>query len=170
MAKIGLFFGTQTGNTETIAETIQAELGGDSIVDLHDVARAEFDDFKQYEYLIIGCPTWNIGELQSDWGGLYEDLDQIDFTGKKIAYFGTGDQTGYPDNFQDAMGILEEKISSLGGKTFGYWSTGDYDFNESKAVRNGKFVGLAIDEDNQSDLTPTRIKSWVAQVKSEFGL
>lgn len=170
MAKIGLFFGTQTGNTETIAEAIQAALGGNSVVDLHDVASAEADDLKEYEYLIIGCPTWNIGELQSDWDDLYQDLDQIDFTGKKIAYFGTGDQIGYSDNFQDAMGILEEKICSLGGKTLGYWSTNDYDFNESKAVRNGKFVGLAIDEDNQSDLTSSRIKSWVAQIKLEFGL
>ncbi|BAQ61361.1 flavodoxin 1 [Geminocystis sp. NIES-3708] len=170
MGKIGLFFGTQTGNTETIAEAIQRELGGDSIVDLHDVADVEVDNLKEYEYLIIGCPTWNIGELQSDWEGLYEDLDQIDFSGKKIAYFGTGDQISYSDNFQDAMGILEEKISSLGGKTFGYWSTDDYDFNESKAVRNGKFVGLAIDEDNQSDLTSTRIKSWVTQIKKEFSL
>lgn len=170
MAKIGLFFGTQTGNTEIIAEAIYSELGGDSLVDLHDVANAEINDLEEYEYLIIGCPTWNIGELQSDWEGLYQDLDQIDFTGKKIAYFGTGDQIGYSDNFQDAMGILEEKISSLGGKTFGYWSIDDYDFNESKALRNGKFVGLAIDEDNQSDLTSTRIKSWVTQVKSEFGL
>lgn len=170
MAKIGLFFGTQTGNTETIAEAIQAELGGNSVVDLHDVANAEVDDLKEYEYLIIGCPTWNIGELQSDWDGLYQDLDQIDFTGKKIAYFGVGDQIGYSDNFQDAMGILEEKISSLGGKTFGYWSTNDYDFNESRAVHNDKFVGLAIDEDNQSDLTSSRIKSWVGQIKREFGL
>ncbi|MBL1211483.1 flavodoxin FldA [Geminocystis sp. GBBB08] len=170
MTKIGLFFGTQTGNTETIAETIQAEFGGNSIVDLHDVARAEVEDLRGYEYLIIGCPTWNVGELQSDWDALYQDLEEIDFTAKKVAYFGAGDQIGYSDNFQDAMGILEEKISSLGGKTVGYWSTENYDFNESKAVRNGKFVGLAIDEDNQSDLTKSRIKSWVAQVKGEFGL
>ncbi|WP_017295388.1 flavodoxin FldA [Geminocystis herdmanii] len=170
MAKIGLFFGTQTGNTESIAQTIQKELGGDSVVELQDVAQAEVEDLAEYEYLIIGCPTWNIGELQSDWEGLYDDLDQIDFTGKKIAYFGAGDQISYCDNFQDAMGILEEKISSLGGKTVGYWSTDNYDFNESKAVRNGKFVGLAIDEDNQSDLTESRIKSWVAQIKNEFSL
>ncbi|BAQ64378.1 flavodoxin FldA [Geminocystis sp. NIES-3709] len=170
MAKIGLFFGTQTGNTESIGETIQKELGGKSIVDLQDVADVELEDFNEYEYLIIGCPTWNIGELQSDWEGLYQDLEQIDFTGKKIAYFGAGDQINYADNFQDAMGILEEKISSLGGKTVGYCSADGYDFNESKAVHNGKFVGLAIDEDNQSELTEIRIKSWVAQIKNEFGL
>ncbi|AFZ55358.1 flavodoxin FldA [Cyanobacterium aponinum UTEX 3222] len=170
MAKIGLFFGTQTGNTETIAESIFEALGGDSIVDLYDVADVDINTLGEYQYLIIGCPTWNVGELQSDWEGLYEDLDEIDFNGKKIAYFGAGDQIGYADNFQDAMGILEEKISSLGGQTVGYWSTEGYDFNESQAVKNGKFVGLALDEDNQSELTEERISSWVAQIKNEFGI
>lgn len=170
MAKIGLFFGTQTGNTQTIAEQIQKEFGGDSVVELIDIADASPEDFEAYECVIVGCPTWNIGELQSDWEGFYDELDAIAFSGKKVAYFGAGDQVGYADNFQDAMGILEEKISSLGGTTVGYWPVDGYDFNESKAVRNGKFVGLAIDEDNQSDLTDERVKSWVAQLKREFGV
>ncbi|HAG84604.1 MAG TPA: hypothetical protein DCL61_26490, partial [Cyanobacteria bacterium UBA12227] len=83
---------------------------------------------------------------------------------------GVGDQVGYPDTFQDAMGILEEKISELGGQTVGYWPTNGYEFNESKAIRDGNFVGLALDEDNQSDLTEERIEAWVAQLKSEFSL
>ncbi|XPM52958.2 MAG: flavodoxin FldA [Leptolyngbya sp. IPPAS B-1204] len=169
MAKIGLFYGTQTGNTQTAAEMIQKELGG-NVVDLHDVANASTDDFAEYEYLIIGCPTWNVGELQADWEGFYEELDSIDFSGKKVAYFGPGDQVGYSDNFQDAMGILEEKISELGGQTVGYWPTDGYDFSDSKAVRNGKFVGLALDDDNQSELTAGRIKQWVAQLRQEFGV
>jgi flavodoxin I len=170
MTKVALFFGTQTGNTETVAELIQQHLGGEDIVTLHDVADASPSDFADYDCLIIGCPTWNIGELQSDWEGIYDDLDDMDFSGKKIAYFGAGDQVGYADNFQDAMGILEEKISGLGGRTVGYWSAEGYDFNESKALRDGKFVGLAIDEDNQSELTADRVEAWAKQLKSEFGL
>jgi flavodoxin I len=170
MARIGLFYGTQTGNTQTIAELIQKEFGGDGVVELHDVSSADLGDFEQYESLIMGCPTWNIGELQSDWEGLYDELDTVNFQDKKVAYFGAGDQVGYADNFQDAMGILEAKVSALGGITVGYWSIDGYDFNESKAVRDGKFVGLAIDEDNQSDLTDSRIKSWVAQLKRELGV
>ncbi len=170
MAKVGLFYGTQTGNTETIAELIQKELGGDGVVDLHDISSSQTSDFDDYECIIIGCPTWNVGELQADWEGFYEELENIEFNGKKVAYFGVGDQIGYADNFQDAIGILEEKIASLGGKTVGYWPTDGYDFNESKAVKNGKFVGLAIDEDNQSELTDSRVKTWVSQIKREFGL
>lgn len=170
MTKIGLFFGTQTGNTETLAQTIQRVVGGDNVVTLHDAVDTEAAELEGYKYLIIGCPTWNIGELQADWQGLYDELDNIDFSNKEVAYFGSGDQIGYADNFQDAMGILEEKISEQGGTTVGYWSTNGYDFNESKAVKNGKFVGLAIDEDNQPELTDQRINTWVAQLKREFGV
>lgn len=170
MSKIGLFYGTQTGNTETLAQAIQAEFGGDSVVTLHDIADASPDDFADYACLIVGCPTWNIGELQADWEGFYDELDEIDFSGKKVAYFGAGDQIGYADNFQDAMGILAEKIRSLGGTTVGQWPMIGYEFNESKAVQNGKFVGLALDEDNQPELTESRISTWVAQVKMAFGV
>jgi flavodoxin I len=170
MAKIGLFYGTQTGNTQTIAETIQKALGGDSVVDLYDVSGVSIEDLEPYECLIVGCPTWNIGELQADWEGLYDELDSADFDGKKVAYFGCGDQIGYADNFQDAMGILEEKISELGGKTVGYTSTAGYEHSESRAVRGDQFCGLAIDEDNQSHLTDDRIKAWVNQLRSAFGL
>jgi flavodoxin I len=168
MTKIGLFYGTQTGNTQTAAELIQKEIG--SAVELYDVANVSAEDFTEYDCLIIGCPTWNIGELQADWEGFYEELDDINFSDKKVAYFGVGDQVGYADNFQDAMGILEAKISELGGTTVGYWPTDGYDFSESKAVNNGRFVGLALDEDNQSELTSSRIKQWVAQIRIEFGV
>ena len=168
MSKIGLFFGTQTGKTESIAEMIRDEFG-DGEIDLHDMSNVDISDFDGYTKLIIGSPTWNIGELQSDWDGFFPELDSMDFNGKTIAYFGTGDQIGYADNFLDAVGILEAKISERGGKTIGQWSIDGYDFNESKAVKNGKFVGLAIDEDNQSELTDERIKSWVAQIEQEFG-
>lgn len=168
MTKIGLFYGTQTSNTQTAAELIQKEFGGNSVVTLHDISKAEPSDLEGYDRIIIGCPTWNIGELQSDWENFYDELDNIDFGGKKVAYFGEGDQVGYSDTFQDAMGMLEEKISEQGGETVGYWSTEGYEFNESKALRGDKLVGLALDEDNQSDLTEERIKTWVAQLKQEF--
>ena len=167
MSKIGLFFGTQTGKTESIAEMIRDEFGS-SEIELHDMAQADVSDFDGYSKLIIASPTWDIGELQSDWDAFFPELDNMDFKGKTIAYFGTGDQLGYSDNFMDAVGILEAKISARGGKTIGHWSTDGYEHTTSKAVKNGKFVGIAIDEDNQSDLTDERIKIWVAQIKKEF--
>ena len=105
-----------------------------------------------------------------------EPNSRIGFTGRNSPRLGfahldlNGDSIGYADNFQDALGILEEKITELGGTTVGYWSTDGYDFNESKALKNDNFVGLALDEDNQPELTDNRIKAWVTQLKKEFGV
>jgi flavodoxin I len=170
MAKIGLFYGSTTGKTADAAEQIQASLGGDSVVDLHDISEKSVSDLAEYDCLIIGCPTWNIGDVQDDWDAVIDDLDDVDFSGKTVAYFGTGDQIGYADNFQDAMGILEEKISGLGGKTVGYWSADGYEHTDSKAIRDGRFCGLALDDDNESDKTSERIHAWCAQIKSEMGV
>lgn len=170
MAKVGLFYGSTTGKTADAAEQVQAALGGDDVVDLHDISEKSAADLAEYDYLIIGCPTWNIGDLQDDWDAIFDELDDIDFSGKTVAYFGTGDQVGYADNFQDAMGILEEKIAELGGKTVGYWPADGYEHTESKALRDGKFCGLALDDDNESDKSEDRIQTWCSQVKSAFGL
>jgi flavodoxin I len=170
MSQIGLFVGSTTGKTEEAAEIVQKEFGGENVVTIHNVADIEASELENYDKIIIACPTWDIGELQSDWQGLFDDLDSIDFSGKKVAYFGTGDQIGYADNFQDAMGILEEKFSGLGGTTVGHWPTDGYEHEASLALKNGKFVGLALDEDNQPEMSGDRIKKWVAQLKTEFGL
>ena len=139
-----------------------------SEIDLHDMAQVDVSNFDGYTKLIIASPTWDIGELQSDWDGFFPELDNMDFKGKTVAYFGTGDRLGYSDNFMDAGGILEAKITARGGRTIGMWPIDGYDFTESKAVKNGKFIGLTIDEDNQSDLTDERVKAWVDQIKQEF--
>lgn len=152
-----------------VAEMIQKELG-ENVVTLHNMADVEGEKFNNYDNIIVACSTWNIGELQSDWDGFFPELEDLNFSSKKVAYFGTGDQIGYADNFMDALGILEEKISDLGATTVGYWSTDGYEFGESKAIKDGKFVGLALDEDNQSEMTEQRVKTWVAQLKQEFGV
>ncbi|MEL6553165.1 MAG: flavodoxin FldA [Cyanobacteria bacterium J06621_11] len=170
MAKVGLFYGSTTGKTADAAEQIQAALGGDSVVDLQDIADAEAASLSAYDYLIIASPTWNIGDLQDDWQAVFDDLDEIDFSGKTVAYFGTGDQIGYADNFMDAMGQLEEKISGLGGQTVGYWPADDYEHNESLALREGKFCGLALDDDNEEEKSEGRIQAWTELVKQAMSL
>ncbi|MEL7069948.1 MAG: flavodoxin FldA [Cyanobacteria bacterium J06581_3] len=170
MAKVGLFYGSTTGKTADAAEQIQTALGGESVVDLHDIADSEASSLAEYDYLIIASPTWNIGELQDDWQAVFDDLDEVDFSGKTVAYFGTGDQIGYADNFMDAMGQLEEKVSGLGGKTVGYWPADDYDHSESLALREGKFCGLALDDDNEEEKSEGRIQEWAALVKQAMHL
>jgi flavodoxin I len=167
--KIGLFYGTTTGETESVAGMIRDAFGSD-VVTLHDISQANANDFHNYKYIIIGCPTFDAGDLQSDWESFFDELDNIDFTGKQVAYFGNDDQNNYPQTFQDAIGILEERISELGGQTIGYTSTHRYLIEDSKALREEGFCGLALDEENQSHLTEERIISWVNQLNQEFSL
>lgn len=90
MTKIGLFYGSTTDKTETVAEAIQEALGGEDVVAVHEIADVTYNDFADYDCIIIACNTWNTVGLQADWEGFYDDnLDSIDFSGNKVAYFGT---------------------------------------------------------------------------------
>ena len=121
-----------------------------------------------YECLIIACPTWNIGEVQSDQEGFFPNLMILILAAKKqlIWELATKHATRINLQMQWGLGLKYRE----GGETVGYWSVDGQDFNESQAVVDGKLLGLAIDEDNQSDLTEARIKSWVSQLKKEFSL
>jgi flavodoxin I len=97
-------------------------------------------------------------------------LNALDFTGKKVAIFGIGDQYNYPDNFLDAVGMLGEVLQRQGAELFGFWPVEGYEFAASKALVDGRFMGLGIDNIHQKKLTAARITQWVAQVIQEFAL
>lgn len=169
MATIGLFFGSDEGNTEAVAERIQKRLGAD-VVDVYDIADVTQLEFIQYQYLILGIPTWDFGQIQSDWEEFWDDLGEIDVSDKTIALFGLGDQFGYGDYFLDAMGMMHEVIASYNPARVGYWPVAGYEYEASKAELDGQFVGLALDEDQQEDLTAERLDRWCQQIHREFGL
>lgn len=168
MATIGIFYGSTEGNTERIVTEIQKQLGGDAVAVLHNVNSATADDMQPYNNLILACPTWEIGQLQEDWESFVDELEDVDFAGKKVAYVGLGDADGYPDTFIDAPGIIHERIKDKGVTVVGQWPTDGYNFEASKSVYDGKFLGLVIDEDNQKELTAGRIEKWIAQIKPEL--
>ncbi|BFM20429.1 flavodoxin [Gilvimarinus japonicus] len=169
MAIIGLFFGSDEGNTEAVAQRIQKRLGAD-VVDVYDIADVTQLEFTQYERIILGIPTWDFGQIQSDWEEFWDDLGDIDFSDKTIALFGLGDQFGYGDYFLDAMGMMHEVIARHNPTWIGYWPLDGYEYDASKAELDGQFVGLAIDEDQQEDLTAERLDRWCEQIHREFGL
>lgn len=170
MAKIGIFFGSTEGNTERVVGQIQEALGGEDVAALHNVNSASAEEMEQYDYLMLACSTWDIGVLQEDWDTFVDELEDVDFEGKTVAYLGLGDADGYPDTFIDGPGLIHERIADSGAKFVGAWPTDGYDFEESKAIVDDKFLGLAIDEDNQADQTEERVATWVAQLKEEgFG-
>ena len=165
MARIGVFYGSSTGNTEVIAEKIKALFGDDA--DTCNIDAAAIEDFERYENLIFGTSSWGIGDAQDDWDDFMDILIEVNFNKKKLALFGLGDQLNYPDSFVDGMGILYDAIYDR-VDVVGAWPLDGYTFNESAAVKNDMFVGLAIDKENQADLTDSRLKEWVDLLKKEF--
>lgn len=170
-APIGLFYGSSTCYTEMAGEKIRAQLGEDR-VDIFNVSETPIVTAQFYNYLIMGIPTWDYGELQEDWEEIWEEIDEVDLKGKKVALYGLGDQIGYPEWFLDAMGYLHSKLVARGATPCGYWPNEGYDFEQSKALTGdgSQFVGLALDDENEFDLTEERIQRWCEQLEREFGL
>ena len=162
-----LFYGTTTGNTGDVAEKVQQHL---SDVELFDVADSPLEILESYQKIIFAIPTWDYGEVQEDWQEIWDEVDQIDFSGKTLAFIGLGDQYGYAEWFVDAMGMLHDKVVAKGATIVGHWPTNGYEFDESKALTADKqfFIGLAIDDDCQNELSDERIEQWCQQVSLEF--
>lgn len=171
--KIGLFYGSNTGNTELDAGLIRDAFAARApgvAVELYDIGKVDIKLMETYDRLIVGCPTWNIGQLQDDWDLKFDALGELDLHGKRVAMFAPGDQFGYPENFCDAIGIIGKKLEAQGAELVGFTDAGDYQFDHSLAEEDGVFLGLALDDDNESELTEERIRLWVAQLVTDFEL
>jgi len=167
MAKIGIFYGSTTGNTEKVADLIRQAFG-DENADVYNVDVTELADIEKYSYLIFGVSTWGVSDLQDDFEDFMEILEQVDFSGKKVALFGLGDQSTYTDSFVDAMGILYDRLKKKGVKVVGFVPRKGYSFTASMALVKDQLAGLAIDEEFESNLTGKRVSEWVEMLKKEF--
>ena len=169
MINIGIFYGGKdNGGTARVAKKIQ-ELLGKNVSHIHNVNNSSAADVNKYEFLILGTAAWGIGEMHSDWENFIEELLDADLATKKIAIYGLGDQLKYPESFVDGLGTIFCRLPHK-QNVVGYTSTDSYKFYYSTAEKDGKFVGLAIDNDSQPELTEGRIAAWTLQVKQEFGL
>lgn len=169
MKKIGLFYGSDSGYTMEAAREIENKWANREQLDVFDIGDSNRPAIADYDFLILGLSTWYDGELQSDWDNFFETFQNIDFSGKLVALFGLGDQYCYSDYFVDGMGIIGKVVLQNGGTIIGQWSTKGYEYDASKAeIEPGVFIGLAIDEENQAELTSDRIRTWVKYVKTAF--
>ncbi|MGI5308567.1 flavodoxin FldB [Rheinheimera sp. WS51] len=167
--KIGLFYGSTTCYTEIVAEKIQALIGPDH-VELCNIKQVPLAKMAEYDILILGLSTWDFGEIQEDWEAHWQDIKEVDLNNKIIAIYGMGDQVGYAEWFIDAVGMLHDEIAPQNTKRIGFWSTEGYDFIASKAMTDDGewFYGLALDEDNQYELTDQRLNDWINQILEEI--
>jgi len=166
MKKIGIFYGSTLGYTKKIAEKIRNAFGT-KVAELNSIDNFSEDYLEQYDYFIFGTSTWGLGEMQEDWENIAGKMDAMDFSSKKIALFGVGDQKSWADSFVNGMGMLHYRLPA-NENIVGFTSIEGYNFDISLAVKKGQFVGLAIDEVNQAELTDKRVKDWVEGLKKIF--
>jgi flavodoxin I len=160
MSKTLVVFGSSTGTCEGIANKIGEKLGAE-VVNVSDMN----EDILAADNLIIGTSTWGAGELQDDWYEGVELLKSNDLSGKVVAIFGCGDCESYSDTFCGAMAELYNAAKSAGATLVGAVSTDGYSFDDSEAVVDGQFVGLALDDINEDDKTDGRIDAWITQIQ-----
>jgi flavodoxin I len=163
--KIGLFYGSAHGDTKRVAELIKKKFG--RRVRVHDVSASTAEDLKKYDFLIMGLPTYHVGEMEDSWYQFMPKLDAVDFHNKKVALFCLGSQV-FPMSFAGAMAILYNTLKIKGATLVGACKTDGYLWKKSSAMVGGVFCGLIIDELIEPEETGTRVSAWVKQLKKEF--
>ena len=172
MNKTAIFFGPEKGAVNRVADMIRNLIGTDK-VDLIPVKSATAADFVAYDQIIfgistVGKETWDGKPAASDWGKFLPQVSQGDFKGKTVAIFGLGDHITYANSFVDFMGLLARELKKAEALIVGQVAVDDYEFEESAAIFDGKFIGLPLDEDFEPELTPERVKKWIQQLGKDF--
>jgi len=181
-AQVGLFFATTTGHTEEVADSLK-EILGDAVSDPKEIGDIDVGSIaNEFDGFIVGAPTWNTGADEARSGTAWDDavgeIAGLDLKGKTAAVFGCGDSVAYSDYFCDALEEVHSAFASAGATMVGKWPVNGYEFEESKSVVDGPassddaefLLGLAIDEENQSDMTEDRVAGWAGQLKKEMSL
>ncbi|MCD4734779.1 MAG: flavodoxin [Bacteroidales bacterium] len=166
MKKTGIFYGSSMGRTEKIARMIREKLGKQQ-VDIFDIKNIDVKTIQAYENLILGTSAWGIGDMQDDWEDFIDAFVELDLSDKKIALFGLGDQEKYPESFADGLGVLYCRLPAK-SNVIGFWPVDGYSYYFSMAEKDGRFVGMCIDEDSQPELTEERVTKWVKQLQKEL--
>ncbi|QGY47442.1 flavodoxin [Maribellus comscasis] len=173
MSKIAIFFGPLKGAVNRVADKVKDAIGEEK-VEMVPVKDATVADLEKYDKIIfgistVGKETWHATYNNVDWAKFLPEIGKTNYEGKKLAIFGLGDHVTYAATFVDHIGLLAKELMANGGTLAGKVPADDYEFDESEAVEDGKFLGLPVDEDFEPELTDERVKNWIEQIRPEFG-
>lgn len=165
MKKTVIIYGSSTGTCQSIAETIANKLG---VSDILDVAKVTAAQVNVYDNLLLGTSTWGAGDMQDDWYSGIKEIKNANLAGKTVALFGCGDSQSYSDTYCDGMGEIYRELQGTGCNIIGQVPTDGYTYDDSTAVVDGHFVGLALDDVNEGDMTEARIDAWINSIKDSL--
>lgn len=173
MSKTAIFFGPRKGAVNRVADKLKNTIGEEKVV-MIPVDSATVADLEKYDKIIfgmstVGKDTWDSKYANNDWAKFLPEIGKTSYEGKTLAIFGLGDHVTYAATFVDHIAVLARELLKNGAILTGQVPADDYEFDESEAVIDGKFLGLPIDEDFEPELTDERIAKWVKQIAPDFG-
>ncbi|QHI68305.1 flavodoxin domain-containing protein [Tichowtungia aerotolerans] len=161
-----IVYGSTTGTAEAVALDLAGAFSEVAVISAGEVAE---NDLMGVDLLILGASTWGTGDLQDDMDALLDQFSSWDVNVKTAAVFGVGDQFTYADTYVDGMADMAAALKNKAIEMVGTWSAEGYGHNASRAQAGDVFIGLALDQDNESDKTAGRIAEWAKQVMEEVG-
>lgn len=172
MSKIAIFYGPIGGAVNRVADKIKEAIGEDK-VEMVPVKTASADDIAKYDKIIfglstVGRDTWDSEFSIDDWVIFMPETSKVDYSNKTVAVFGLGDHITYAHSFVDHIGLLGKGLMEHGAVLVGQIDADEYEYEDSDAVIDGKFIGLPVDEDFEPELTDQRVARWLEQLKPHF--
>lgn len=172
MKKIALFFSPEGGNVDESGDQIVTRFNNDEITKI-SINKVTKETLSEYDNWIVGGSTvgshvWEDADDTNKWNDFFKLLDEVDTNDKVVTFFGLGDQVLYPHHFVDGLGVFQEEFEKRNIKIVGQWPSEGYDFFDSEGIKDGYFFGLALDQDQQSELSDERIDQWLEIIKKEF--
>ena len=201
--KICICFGSSNGATAKTAKIIRDEFSrktNNIQIDIFNLYESGPPEWKNYDFLILGSPTYYNGQLQDDWSQTVLNTPPSELQNKQVALFGLGDQECYCFTFVDSLGHLAHwLIKECKAKLAGYWPVqncrkaenlirkqlddskfkipiplNSYSFENSAALTTHQnqqvFYGLALDQYSQNELTNARISCWCENLINDWNL
>lgn len=117
MTDILIVYGSTSGNTELVCETIAKvldELGHNVL--LQRVEQTQVEELRQHDLVILGASTYGHGILQDQFIPFAEKMKSLDLSGKDFAVVGLGDSKYDAEYNIESAVILENIVLQQGGK------------------------------------------------------
>ncbi|WP_409022110.1 flavodoxin [Dellaglioa sp. P0083] len=103
MVSAKVIFATITGNNEDIADIItEAFENLGATVEMEEISQSDASDLTNFDISVVVPYTYDEGSLPDEGMDFYEDLQELDLTGKLFGVAGSGD-TFYGEFFGTAV-------------------------------------------------------------------
>lgn len=138
--KFSVLYGTESGNSEFIAQDLVEYLSGESFeAKLADLADTDPHVDPEVDVYLIVCSTHGEGELPNTAIPFLEALEEVkpDLAGVRYAMFGLGDSY-YEDTYSRGSEIIDRKLTELGATR-----VGEYGRYDASSVDDGTELALA---------------------------